>query len=135
MHQKNTNTSEARDLASSSKSFLRVWGPPILLMVASSIGKNVGWWSITAAGVLWSVGTFWMGLRCLLNALHCGRTHCYAIGVFYPVMGFLSLGITFNIVNFDWSMFGNIFIVGTILTFVPEFFGKKYRNSHGGDGG
>lgn len=117
---------EARDLTNDRKSLLRIWGPPILLIVIGSIGGSIGLWQEAITGVLWTAGIFWFGFQCLRNGLHCGRIHCLLLGIFYPIMGLLILGMTFALVNLNQNIFWIIFIVGTALSFGPEFLGKKY---------
>jgi hypothetical protein len=126
MERSNTSTPEARDLANNSGSLLRTWGPPAALLVVNSIGEGLGWWGRDFAGVMESTGIFWIGVLCFKNGFHCGRAHCYFIGIFYPIMALLNLVISAELVNLSGNTFWTIFIVGTLLSFAPELFGIKY---------
>ncbi len=59
----------------------------------------------------------WMGVACLANARHCGRTHCHVTGPFFFLMatgvvayagGLLDLG------DDGWSILAGVIFIGTI---------------------
>lgn len=127
---KNENTHEGKDLVGSCGSFLRLWGPPIVLIALGSVGEGAGWFSLQIAGLLWGVGTVWIGVICYINGKRCGRTHCKILGVLFPLLGIVGILIAFGLVPISWNIYWIIFWVVLILSFVPEFFGKKYLNSN-----
>ncbi len=40
---------------------------------------------------VWVPSLLWMGAACLLNAIRCGRTHCYFTGPFFLLMACVTL--------------------------------------------
>jgi hypothetical protein len=106
---------------------LRWWGPPILVIFLATAAEQVPGWPIAASGLLWSGSIIWLGVSCLRNALRCGRFHCMALGVGYPLLGLVALGITFGLVPLPWNPFWFlIFVPLTLAAFLPEFFGLRY---------
>lgn len=126
-----TGTSErvSEDAASSWRSFWRLWGAPVALILVASIAVRRDWWPAEASAVMWIVGIVWIGTLCLRNARRCGRTHCWLVGVSYPVFALYALGIATGLVETGWNTFWNVFLAATILTFVPELLGMKYLGS------
>ncbi|MCL4489234.1 MAG: hypothetical protein M1570_14040 [Chloroflexi bacterium] len=135
MYQKNrtVSTCEQLDLGRDPRSFLRLWGPPLLLIVIGTLAQQIPGWPLAASGLLWSGSIFWLGASCALNALRCGRFHCMVLGIAYPLLGLLALGITFGRVPIHWNPFwAFIFLPITLIAFIPEFFGLKYIGSKAG---
>ncbi len=127
------NTCEALDLGRDPQSIVRVWGPPLLLIVIGTVVANAPGGFLAAAGIIWSGSIFWLGVSCLRNALRCGRFHCSVLGLVYPVLGLVALGITFGWISIQWDPFwAFIFLPATIIAFIPEFFGLKYIGSEAG---
>ncbi len=127
------STCEQLDLGRGRSSFLRLWGPPLLLIAIGSIGTLTPVWPLAVSGFLWSGAIFWLGVSCARNALRCGRFHCVVLGIAYPFLGLLALGITFGLVPIGWNPFwAFIFLPITLLAFIPEFFGLKYIGSRAG---
>ncbi|HET9106278.1 MAG TPA: hypothetical protein VFN79_03710 [Steroidobacteraceae bacterium] len=69
------------------------WGIPI----AFGVSTNFLELSVTQTAAIWACAFAWMGTGCALNALRCGRRHCYISG---PVLwlggiaaGLAALGI------------------------------------------
>lgn len=105
----------SNDLACGCNSFLKYWGPPILLIVISSIGFSSQWWSITVSGVLWSIGIFWIGFLVFQkwpsmrqgsllpnwNTLSSPRTNCLSnhFQSTSIIMGYI-LGYLYNLNNY-----------------------------------
>ncbi|MCL5951780.1 MAG: hypothetical protein M1132_08675 [Chloroflexi bacterium] len=49
------------------------------------------------------------------------------LGLVYPALALVALGITFGWVPLQWNPFwAFIFSPPTIIAFIPEFFGVKY---------
>ncbi len=108
-------------------SFLRLWGPPLLLILIGTFGQQIPGWPLTLSGLIWTGSIFWLGVSCARNALRCGRFHCMVLSIAYPLLGLLALGITFGWVPIRWNPFwGFVFIPITLIAFIPEFFGLKY---------
>lgn len=127
------NTCEELDLGRDPRSIVRVWGPPLLLIAIGTIFANTPGGSLTAAGLIWSGAIFWLGVSCLRNALRCGRFHCSVLGLIYPVLALVAIGITFGWVPLRWNPFwALIFLPSTIVAFIPEFFGLKYLGAKAG---
>jgi hypothetical protein len=121
------NACEQVDWGRHPRSFLRLWGPPLLLMVIGSIMTLMPAWPLTLSGLIWTGSIFWLGVSCARNALRCGRIHCMVLGIAYPLLGLLALGISFGWVPIRWNPFwAFIFMPITLIAFLPEFFGLKY---------
>jgi hypothetical protein len=63
--------------------------------------------------VLWSLSLGFMGTLCLLNALQCGRIHCFFTGPFLVLAAVTSLGYGIGLLPFGpsgWKWIGNITI-------------------------
>ena len=99
---------------------LAVWAVPIgELAVASVLGQTH---HITGVqeGALLVLGTLVFGGMCLVNALRCGRTHCWIDGTLLPalaVVGVLNLTET---LSFAWNSFPPSLWGIVILSFVVE---------------
>lgn len=72
--------SRDRDWVSGYRSYLAAWGVPTAVML---IAVFLDPWSRT---VIWAAALGWMGIACIANATHCGRTHCFLTGPFFLVM-------------------------------------------------
>lgn len=122
------NASRRRvDLAATWGSSLRIWGPPVLVILAGSTLRNVPGLPAVVSGLLWSTGICWSGVSCLLNALRCGRFHCSVLAVAHPLLALLAAAVTFHLVPLAWNTFWLIaFLPVTVASFIPEFFGVMY---------
>ncbi len=120
------NTCEERDWGRDPRTALRLWGPPILLIVLGSVVSDIPEWPLEAAGLIWSGSILWLGISCLRNARRCGRFHCTVLSLVYPLLGLVALGLTFGWVRVRWNPFWTFFILITLLAFLPEFFGLTY---------
>ena len=105
------------------------WGAPIVIDVLVSVLQNVGWLSLTVAGILWTVATAWIGLSCVVNALRCSRVHCAIAGTLllplsvvgaFNVLGTISIG--WDILGIYWGSFWTI----VAIAFSIEFLWKPY---------
>jgi hypothetical protein len=65
--------SKTRDLSRSPASALLWWGLPLI----AGMLTNVLPVATTGVAAVWTVALVWMGVGCGLNALRCGRLHCY----------------------------------------------------------
>jgi hypothetical protein len=109
-----------------------VWGAPAVLGVIGSLGLDVHWWSLTVAGIIWTITVLWVGLGCALNGWRCGRMHCSILALLLPLqscVGLLKvLGVAFLFWNLPWFWNGYWILFGVLvfLSFVPEWVGKTY---------
>ena len=101
------------------------WGLPIAAMLIS------GFLVPRFVPIAWPLALAWMGIACSLNAVRCGRMHCYftapfflllaAVSVLYGV-GLLPLG------GGGWDWIGGVAAVGGgLLTCLPEHIWGRYR--------
>ena len=79
-----------------------------------------------------------MGAGCVVNALRCGRVHCYVTGPFFLLMALLSLLYGFGLLPLGrngWNLIGLVVLIGAIaLSCLPEMLLGKYRNARAGEG-
>jgi len=72
-----------------------------------------------------------MGVACIMNALRCGRVHCYLTGPFFLLMALVALSYGLGILRLGkngWNLLGLITLIGAIaLWCLPEMFLGKYR--------
>ncbi len=119
-------TCEEKDLARGCLSFLRLWGPPIALIILAPIGTGLEWWSFRTEIILWSIAVAWIGVSCYINGRRCGRVHCKIIGILFPLLGLIATLTVFNVINIEMNILNTAMWVILIGSFVPEFLGKKY---------
>jgi hypothetical protein len=82
--------------------------------------------SLTAAGVLWTAATLWIGLGCAWNARVCGRVHCFVDGVLLPVLAIVGALNVASVIAISWNLYWAAFIVIIVASFVPEVLGRRY---------
>jgi hypothetical protein len=79
-----------------------------------------------------------MGMACMVNALRCGRVHCYFTGPFFFLMALVALSYGLGILRLGrngWNLLGLIALSGAIaLWYLPEMFLGRYRKSRADDG-
>ena len=129
-----TTTCKSRDILSSRwRVFILYWLPAIAIVVAGAPAISNGWRT-----VVWVVALAIMGAACMVNALRCGRVHCYITGPFFLLMALAALLYGLGILHFGgngWNLLGLIGLVGTIaFWYLPEMFLGKYRKGRAGDG-
>ena len=129
-----TTTCESRDILSSRRRvFVLYWLPAISIVVAGAPAISNGWRT-----VVWVVALAIMGAACIVNALRCGRVHCYITGPFFLLMALAALLYGLGILHFGgngWNLLGLIGLIGTIaFWYLPEMFLGKYRKGRAGDG-
>lgn len=130
----NTTTCESRDILSSRwRVFFLYWLPAIAMVVAGAPAISSGWRT-----TVWIVALATMGVACIVNALRCGRVHCYLTGPFFLLMAFVALSYGLGILRLrgnGWNLLGLITLAGAIaLWYLPEMFLGKYRRGSGGNG-
>jgi hypothetical protein len=115
------------DAARTPGTALRWWGLPILVIIGATVGDWLAPWLLTVWGLTWSFSIFWLSVSCLRNAKRCGRFHCAVLGIGYPLLGLLALGMSLGLVRLAWNSFWFlIFAPLTLAAFLPELFGVKY---------
>jgi hypothetical protein len=72
-----------------------------------------------------------MGAACIVNALRCGRVHCYLTGPFFFLMALVALSYGLGILHLGrngWNMLGLIALAGAVaLWCLPEMLLGTYR--------
>jgi len=123
----NATTCKSRDILSSWWSvFILYWLPAIAIVVAGAPAISSGWRT-----VVWTVALATMGVACIVNALRCGRVHCYLTGPFFLLMALIALSYGLGILHLGgngWNLLGLMTLIGAIaLWCLPEMFLGKYR--------
>jgi len=110
------------------------YGLPSLVIVASgmTIRSNLVTLDIDSPwrGAIWAVSMGVMAAACLVNALRCGRMHCYFTGPFFILTALASLGYGLGALPLGpsgWNIIGTITLVGAVvLMWLPEAVLGKY---------
>ncbi len=123
----NATTCKSRDILSSRwRVFLLYWLPAIAIVVAGAPAISSGWRT-----VVWTVALTTMGVACIVNALRCGRVHCFLTGPFFFLMALVALSYGLGILHLGgngWNLLGLITLIGAIaLWYLPEMVLGRYR--------
>ena len=126
-------TCESRDILSSRwRVFMLYWLPAIAIVAVGPLAISSGW-----RAVVWTVALATMGTACIVNALRCGRVHCYFTGPFFFLMALVALSYGLGILHLagnGWNL-GLMTLTGAIaLWFLPEMFLGRYRKGRAHDG-
>ena len=117
----------SRDLLSDRWATIAIYGLPIAVLVASGFFRISDVWR----SVVWVAALTTMGIGCLVNALRCGRVHCYATGPFFLLVAAVTILYGFGIVRLGargWNTIAIVTLVGGIaLYYLPEVFFGSYR--------
>ena len=115
---------KSRDWLRQPLGFTFWWGIPIALGVLANLWHR----SLAATAFVWAVALAWMGTGCALNALRCGRRHCFISG---PVLwlgaiaaGLIALGILSGRNALSDAVNGTIALAA--LSFLSECFWGLY---------
>jgi hypothetical protein len=124
-------TAPARDLLSHRSTTILVYVVPTVAIVATSVG-GVGEIVVT---IVWTLAFAVMGIACVVNAVRCGRVHCYFTGPFLLLVALAALLHGPRIVPLGpkgWQWLSLVAIAGTtILLTVPErIWGRYARRGH-----
>jgi hypothetical protein len=103
-----------------------LWCAPAVIAIGASFLVNNHTVALTAAGVLWTIATAWIGIGCIINARRCGRVHCAIDAVLFPLLSLSGLLNIVGVLAFSWNLYWAIFFVILGASFVPELFGTKY---------
>ena len=106
---------------------LLVYGLPFVVMQLVGNLSN----SALAVASTWAVGFAVMGTACLVNALRCGRVHCWFTGPWFLLAAVLTVLRYLEVIRISWSTILNAGLLGALLLFfVSEniwgrYFGEK----------
>ena len=118
---------KSRDILSSRwRVFILYWLPAIAIVMAGAPAITSGWRT-----VVWTIALATMGVACIVNALRCGRVHCYITGPFFLLMALIALSYGLGFLHLGgngWNLLSLVTLIGAIaLWFLPEMFLGKYR--------
>ncbi len=125
-------TAPARDLLSNRRTTILVYVLPTVAIVATSLGGVPE----TVVAVVWTLAFAVMGIACVVNAVRCGRVHCYFTGPFLILIAAVALLHGLRIVPLGpkgWQWLSLVAIAGTMLLLtVPErIWGRYTPRDHG----
>lgn len=115
-----------RDLLSDRRTtVLAYWVPALAIALTGLLGAS----EPLLTGV-WTLGFAVMGIACVVNALRCGRVHCYFTGPFLLILAAASLLHGLGVVSLGasgWQWVGLVAVGGAaVLLFVPERLWGRY---------
>lgn len=128
-------TAPAKDLLTRRGTAILVYAAPTLAIVVMG-GQGV---AETGRTLVWTLAFTVIGVACVVNAVRCGRVHCFFTGPFYLLLAFASLLHGLRVVSLgpngrQWL--GLVAIVGTVVFLtVPERLWGRYANRAYGEGG
>ncbi len=102
------------------------WGGPLALVLTAWIGGQLLWLSFTQVGVLLILGTAWFGVSCLVNALRCGRVHCWVNGLLLPALAVVGGLNLLAIVTLPWSTYLSAFWLILLSSIILECVSGSY---------
>jgi hypothetical protein len=109
------------------------WLPAIAIVAVGPLAISSAW-----RAVVWTVALATMGTSCIVNALRCGRVHCYLTGPFFFLMALAALSYGLGILHLGgngWNLLGLITLIGAIaLWYLPEMFLGRYRKGRADNG-
>ncbi|HTT52208.1 MAG TPA: hypothetical protein VMH35_12475 [Streptosporangiaceae bacterium] len=101
-------------------SFLWIWGAPGCLLLAAEAAWHAHRLPTTAAGLLFTASTAWIGIACYINGRRSGRAHCVIDGYLLPPLSLLGLLNLAGVTHIRWQTYLNIFLLIIIAGFVLE---------------
>src|SRR6516164_11611984 len=111
-----TESPNARDILQSRGATAAFYGLPVLAIVASGFLASGSLWR----PIIWVVALTTMGLACTVNALRCGRVHCYITGPLFFLGALVALLDALAIVRLTrtgWSLLSGALIVATLVAY------------------
>ena len=115
------------DLTRSRGRLLLVYGVPwIAMQLVGNLSD-----SELAVAVTWAAGFAVMGTACVVNALRCGRVHCWFTGPWFLLAAAVTVLRYVDLVGIPWPTILNAGLGGSLLLwFVSEkvwgkYFGRK----------
>ena len=103
--------------------FLLVYGVPwIAIQLVGNLSD-----STLAVASTWAAGFALMGTACVVNALRCGRVHCWFTGPWFLLAAVATVLRYMEVIKIGWPTILNAALVGALLLFfVPERIWGKY---------
>lgn len=115
-----------RDLGRRPVGFMIAWGLPLIILFSVGFMEFLS----PAAEVFIAAGAFaWMGAGCVVNAVRCGRLHCYVAGPILLAGAVLILLTGFDVMRLGSVSTSQIIYVTAALalsTFALEFIWGAY---------
>lgn len=106
--------------------FAAFWLPMIAIIALGGPHFSNGWRT-----VVWTAALGVMGIACTVNAMRCGRVHCYLTGPFFLLMATVALLYGLGVVPLGrrgWNVMTLVALVGGVgLCCVPEMILGRYR--------
>ncbi len=103
-----------------------LWGVPAALTVVANRAYEASLFSLTTAGILYTLSVLWIGTGCFINGRSCGRVHCRIDGILLPILGIAGVLNILSVFLFSWNVFWLVFFAILIASFVPEWTWKRY---------
>jgi hypothetical protein len=102
------------------------WGIPIAL----GMSTNFLHLSLTQTALTWAGAFAWMGTGCALNALRCGRRHCFFSGPVLWLGAVAAVLAGFGVISGPHMLNDviNATVVLVILSYVPEWIRGRYTS-------
>lgn len=126
MTSRSTRRASKDILANKQLTGMLFWFPVIVLVASGFFDLSQTWRT-----AIWVVALTTMGVSCVVNALRCGRVHCYATGPFFLAMALIAFLYGLGNVplgNHGWNELGAMVLVGAlVLCFLPEALFGRYR--------
>ena len=101
------------------------WFPIAALIVSGALRISNEW-----RAAVWGIALTTIGIGCLVNAVRCGRVHCYFTGPFFLAMAILTLLYGFHIARigaYGWNLISlTVLVGGLLLCYVPEVLIGRY---------
>lgn len=119
-------TRSARTDLFRAKSFIWLWGIPVVVLVGANVAYRLHSLSFVTTGVLMTAATAWFGLSCFINGRRCGRTHCVIDGYLLALLTIVGVLNVLRAITVTWPSYLNIFLVVIAIGFAPECCGLLY---------
>ncbi len=103
--------------------------PIVALNISANVRVGLGWQT-----AVWAASFTTMGIGCVVNALRCGRVHCYLTGPFFLAIAVLTILYGLRIAHLGphgWSVISLVALAGgALLCCFSEALLGKYRWSY-----
>ncbi len=96
-----------------------VWGLPKSMLVVGVFWSEARVW-------LWTPALLVAGIACLVNAVRCGRLHCYFTGPLYLLAALATVLSSLHIVPLHWAWILAAIVSGMVLAYMLEGAQGKY---------
>jgi hypothetical protein len=117
----------ARDILRGNGAVAAIYGLPVLAIVASGFLTQGSPWR----SIIWFVALTIMGLACTVNALRCGRVHCYITGPLFllgALVALLNAVAIIHLTRTGWNVLSGALIIGALIAYYAvEPVAGRYR--------